>query len=100
MKSQSLTKIQIFVVSGHDFYTTTSIRRSKFTFSCIIQPIFSDNEKRNTSTMFFTHIFAFKVAVSFNESLFALKGPKFGPQYLGKELGFWGKNYQVPNIVI
>ena len=100
MKSQSLTKIQIFVVSGHDFYTTTSIRRSKFTFSCIIQPIFSENEKRNASTMFLTHIFAFKVAISFNESLFALKGPKFGPQYLGNELEFWGKNYQVPNIVI
>ena len=50
--------------------------------------------------MFFTHIFAFKVAVSFNESLFALKGSKSGPQYLGNELEFWGKNNKVPNIVI
>ena len=93
MKSQNLTKIQLFVVLGHDFQTTTSIRRSKFTFSCIIQPIFSENEKRNASTMFLTHIFAFKVAISFNESLFALKGPKFGSQYLEK------KNYHVQNII-
>ena len=46
MKSQSLTKIQIFVLLSHDFQITTSIRRSKFTFSCIIQPIFSENEKK------------------------------------------------------
>ena len=61
---QSLTKIQIFMVSGHDFYTTASIRRSKFAFSCISQPILSENEKRNASTLFLTHIFAFKVAIS------------------------------------
>ena len=42
--------------------------------------------------MFLTHIFAFKVAISFSESLFALKGSKFGPQYLGNELQFWEKN--------
>ena len=42
--------------------------------------------------MLLTHIFAFKVAISFSESLFALKGSKFGPQYLGKELQFWEKN--------
>ena len=88
MAMGDMTKIQIFVVSGHDFQTTTSIRRSKFAFSCIIQPILSENEKRNASTMFLTHIFAFKVAIS----LFALKGPKFGPQYLGNELGFLEKN--------
>ena len=49
-------------------------------------------KKRNTLTMFLTHIFAFKVAISFIESLFALKGPKFGPQCLENELEFWGKN--------
>ena len=42
--------------------------------------------------MFLTHIFALKVAISFNESLFALKGPKFRPQYLGNMMEFWEKN--------
>ena len=42
--------------------------------------------------MFLTHIFAFKVAISFGKSLFALKGPKFRPQFLGNELEFWEKN--------
>ena len=97
-KSQSLTKIQIFVVSGHDFQTTTNIRRTKFTFSCIIQAKFSENEKRNTSTIFLTHIFALKVAISFSESLFALKGPKFEPQYLGNELEFWEKIFPNANF--
>ena len=47
--------------------------------------------------MLLTHIFDFKVAISFNESLFALKGPKFGSQYLENELKFWGKN--LPEIL-
>ena len=42
--------------------------------------------------MFLTHIFAFKITISFSESLFVLKEPKFGLQYLGNELEFWGKN--------
>ena len=64
----------------------------------MIQPIFSENEKRNTSAMFLTHIFPFKVAISFRESLFALKGPKFGPQYLGNELEFWEQNLPGANF--
>ena len=63
----------------------------KIYFFLLILCIFSENEKRNTSTMFFIHIFAFKVAISFSESIFALKGPKFGPQYLGNELEYWEK---------
>ena len=42
--------------------------------------------------MFLTHIFVFKVAISFSESFFALKGPKFGPPYLRNKLEFWEKN--------
>ena len=42
--------------------------------------------------MLLTHIFGFKVAISFSESFFALKGPKFGSQYLGSKLEFWEKN--------
>ena len=49
-------------------------------------------KKRNILAMFLTHIFAFKVAISFSESLFVLKRPKFRPQYLENKLEFLGKN--------
>ena len=81
-------KNSAFCGFGPWFLDNNKHKKKKFAFSCIIQPIFSENEKRNVSTMLLTHIFAFKVAVSFNESLFALKGPKCEPQYLANKLKF------------
>ena len=69
------------------------IRRSKFAFSCIIQPIFFENEKRNTLIMFLTHIFAFKVAILFSESPFCPKRAKIQAQISWERVGTLGKNF-------
>ena len=93
-------KGSIFYGFGSWFLDNNKHKTSKFTFSCKNQPIVSENEKWNTSTIFSTHIFAFKVAISFSESLFALKGRNSGPNILGMSWNFGKKIYQVPNVTI
>ena len=94
---QSLTKIQIFMVSGHDFYTTASIRRSKFAFSCIIQPILSEKWKKKCfNTVLDTYI-RFQ---SSNFTFHPKKGQNSGPNIFGTSWDFGEKIYQVPNVII
>ena len=101
MKSQSLTKIQIFVLLSHDFQTTTSIKRSNFAFSCIIQPTFSENEKKKYfNNVLDTYIFLQSSNFIHRVTFSPKKGQHSGPNILVTSWNFGEKNYQVPNVII
>ena len=76
------------------FLDNNKHKKVKIYFSYIIQPIFSENEKRNTPTMFVTHILAFKVSSSLIQWVtFCHKRVKIRAPIPGKWVGILGKKF-------